>query len=126
MEVVLYGITNCDQVRKARTWLTAAGVTYRFHDFRSAGLDPDRLAQWLRRMPWDSLLNRKGTTWRKLDERNRQAVTDQLSAQSAMLADLRIIKRPVLEHGERLLVGFSEPLYRSFFGQSESQVPHDP
>jgi arsenate reductase len=77
-------------------------------------------------MPWDSLLNRKGTTWRKLDERNRQAVTDQLSAQSAMLADLRIIKRPVLEHGERLLVGFSEPLYRSFFGQSESQVPHDP
>lgn len=114
-ETVLYGIAQCDQVRKARAWLNAEGIAYRFHDFRLDGLDASMLDRWLRRVPWDALLNRRGTSWRKLDERQRLAVTDQLSARAAMLAEPLLVKRPVVEHAERLLLGFAEPIYVSFF-----------
>ncbi len=113
--IVLYGIAQCDQVRKARTWLATAGFAYRFHDYRAEGLDEALLDCWLRRLPWDALLNRRGTSWRRLDERQRLAVTDQLSARAAMLAEPLLVKRPVVAHGERLLVGFSQPLYHAFF-----------
>jgi Spx/MgsR family transcriptional regulator len=112
---VLYGIAQCDQVRKAKALLNAAGIAYRFHDFRVDGLDGALLDRWLQRLPWDALLNRRGTSWRKLDERQRLAVTDQMSARAAMLAEPLLVKRPVIEHEERLLIGFAEPLYLSFF-----------
>jgi Spx/MgsR family transcriptional regulator len=120
---VIYGIANCDQVRKARAWLTSAGIAYRFHDYRLAGLESERLSIWLQRVPWDALLNRRGTTWRKLDERERLAVTDQLSAQALMLAEPRLIKRPVLEWDDRILLGFSEALYEAFFAAHRGDSP---
>ena len=117
--ITVFGIPNCDQVRKARAWLQAAGYGYRFHDFRVDGLQAELLATWLRHVPWDSLLNRRGTTWRRLDESRRAAVTDQLSATELMLAEPTLVKRPVLQQGQKTLVGFSEPLYRSFFGPND-------
>lgn len=114
--ITVFGIPNCDQVRKARAWLQSAGYGYRFHDFRADGLQAELLAGWLRHVPWDSLLNRRGTTWRRLPESRRLAVTDQLSATELMLAEPTLVKRPVLQQGQKTLVGFSEPLYRSFFG----------
>lgn len=121
--IVLYGIAQCDQVRKAKAWLAAAGIAYRFHDYRVSGLDAALLDRWLQRLPWDALLNRRGTSWRRLDERQRLAVTDQRSARDALLAEPLLVKRPVLEDGERLLLGFSEPLYESFFSAAPSQEP---
>lgn len=115
-EVVVYGIENCDQVRKARAWLRAHGCAHRFHDFRRDGLDADRLAGWLGRVPWDSLLNRRGLAWRKLDPARRAEVTDAASAAELMLADPTLVKRPVLEHADGIVVGFSETVYDSLFG----------
>ncbi len=115
-EVVVFGIENCDQVRKARAWLRAHGIAFRFHDFRKDGLDAQRLSGWLGRVPWDSLLNRRGLAWRKLDPQRRAAITDQASAAELMLADPTLVKRPVLQAGDRIIVGFSEPLYAGVFG----------
>lgn len=116
---ILYGIENCDQVRKARQWLRQQGVDARFHDFRKDGLAPETLQRWLSRIPWDSLLNRRGLAWRKLDAGRRMQVVDQASAAELLLSDPTLVKRPVLEAGERLLVGFSEPAYRAAFGAQQ-------
>ena len=121
--ITVFGIPNCDQVRKARAWLQSAGYQYRFHDFRADGLQAELLANWLRHVPWDSLLNSRGTTWRRLPESKRLAVTDQLSAVELMLSEPTLVKRPVLQQGQKTLVGFSEPLYRAFFGPQDSE-PH--
>lgn len=111
--IVVHGIENCDQVRKARAWLKAHGVDYRFHDFRRDGLTAQMLGDWLAHVPWDALLNRRGLTWRRLDAAQRGSIVDQASAIELMLREPTIIKRPVLQAGESLLVGFSEPLYVS-------------
>jgi len=115
-EVVVFGIETCDQVRRARAWLRGHGIEFRFHDFRKDGLDAHRLSIWLGRVPWDSMLNRRGLAWRKLDPQRRAAITDQTSAAELMLADPTLIKRPVLQAGDRIIVGFSEPLYAGVFG----------
>ena len=117
---VVYGIENCDQVRKARSWLRAHAIEARFHDFRRDGLSADMLERWLAHLPWDALLNRRGQAWRKLDLQQRACVVDKASAVEAMLAEPTLVKRPVVEVGEHLLVGFSEPSYRAAFG-SESK-----
>jgi len=114
-QAVLYGIENCDQVRKARQWLRAHAVDVRFHDFRRDGLSDAILRRWLVRLPWDALLNRRGLAWRRLDPARRAQVVDQASAIEALLADPTLVKRPVLEADERLLVGFSEPAYAAAF-----------
>ena len=108
---VLYGIDTCDQVRKARQWLKARGVAYRFHDLRRDGLTPETLSRWMSRVPWDALLNRRGLTWRGLDASVKASVVDQASATELMLGEPTLIKRPVLETPEGLLVGFSETVY---------------
>lgn len=117
-EPVVHGIENCDQVRKARAWLRAHRCPHRFHDFRREGLDAAQLAGWLGRVPWDSLLNRRGLAWRKLDPERRAQVTDAASAAELMLADPTLIKRPVLEYEGGIVVGFSETVYDSLFGAS--------
>jgi arsenate reductase len=114
--VRLYGIESCDQVRRARQWLRARGVSVHWHDFRRDGLDSARLASWTSRLPWDALLNRRGLTWRQLPSDERAAVVDATSATELMLRQPTLIKRPVLELDERILVGFSEALYASVFG----------
>ncbi|TFZ05911.1 ArsC family reductase [Ramlibacter henchirensis] len=97
MSITLYGIANCDTVRKARAWLDGQGVGYAFHDFKKAGVPQDRLAGWSRAVGWDKLVNRQGTTWRKLDAAQQQGVRDEASARELMLAQPSVIKRPVVE-----------------------------
>ena len=114
-EVVVFGIENCDQVRKARAWLRARSIEYRFHDLRRDGLDAQRLSLWLGRVPWDSLLNRRGMSWRRLDAARRAAVTDQASASELMLEEPLLVKRPVLQMPDQIVIGFSELLYAGLF-----------
>jgi len=114
-DVIVYGIEACDQVRKARAWLRTHDVPFRFHDFRADGLQAALLARWMGHLPWDALLNRRGLTWRQLDPSHKACVVDQASACELMLAHPTLIKRPVLEAGDRIVVGFSEPIYRNLF-----------
>ncbi|MEZ5650619.1 MAG: ArsC family reductase [Burkholderiaceae bacterium] len=109
--VTVYGIANCDQVRKARRLLDARGISYRFHDFRRDGLSEQILADWMRHLPWNALLNRRGRSWRELDDGARRAVVDERSAREAMLESPLLIKRPVLVAGDHVLVGFSTETY---------------
>jgi arsenate reductase len=107
MAVTVYGISNCDQVRKTLGWLRENGIEYRFHDFRADGIERAMLERWCTRLPWNSLLNRRGLTWRSVDESARAQVVDQTSAIDLMLAHPTLIKRPVVEFADRLLLGFS-------------------
>jgi Spx/MgsR family transcriptional regulator len=93
----LYGISNCDTVKKARAWLAEHGVIVQFHDFRKQGVPEDRLDHWLALAGWEKLLNRQGTTWRKLDDASKACIADARSARALMLAQPSIIKRPVVE-----------------------------
>lgn len=109
--VTLYGIKNCDTVKKARRWLTEQNVAHRFHDFRVDGLDEQRLAAWVRQLGWETVLNGRGTTWHALSDAQRAQVVDEGSAISAMLAQPALIKRPVLETAGAVRVGFSKEEY---------------
>ena len=107
MAITLYGIPNCDTVKKARAWLHANGRDAVFHDFKKAGVPEDRLDAWLAAIGWERLLNRKGTAWRALDESLREGVVDAVSARAVMLAHASTIKRPVVEWGDgSVSVGF--------------------
>jgi Spx/MgsR family transcriptional regulator len=107
MTITLYGIPNCDTVKKARQWLAAQSRDAAFHDFKKAGVPPDRLDAWLHSAGWERLLNRKGTAWRALDEAQRDAVVDAASARQVMLAHASTIKRPVVEWPDgAITVGF--------------------
>lgn len=107
---VLYGIKACDTMKKACAWLDEQGVAYRFHDYKSAGIDRARLEKWCAEHGWQVVLNRAGTTFRKLDD-TQKADLDQARAIELMLAQPSMIKRPVLDFGERSLVGFKPDLY---------------
>jgi len=111
----LYGIANCDTVKKARAWLTERGVACRFHDFKKEGVDSAALRAWCEALGWEKLLNRQGTTWRKLDAATQQGVTDSASARQLMSLQPSLIKRPVVNWGEgtnqRLTVGFDAAVW---------------
>ena len=106
MTNTLYGIPNCDTVKKARAWLQAHGIEHDFHDYKKQGVPLPRLDAWMRAVGWEALLNRKGTTWRKLDAAQQAAVHDAASARELMAAQASVIKRPVVEHPGGVLVGF--------------------
>lgn len=106
MTLTLYGIPNCDTVKKARAWLQAHGVEHVFHDYKKQGVPLTRLDAWMRVGGWEALVNRKGTTWRQLDPAQQAAVRDAASARELMVAQASVIKRPVVEHPGGLLVGF--------------------
>ncbi|HCS13059.1 MAG: ArsC family reductase [Zetaproteobacteria bacterium CG06_land_8_20_14_3_00_59_53] len=112
--VVIYGIKNCDTMKKAMRWLGDAGVSYRFHDYRKDGVDADRLAAWCTSLGWESLLNRRGTTWRNLDDALKQGV-DEVRAIALMLQHPALIRRPVLEAFACIEVGFSPDRYAALF-----------
>ena len=95
--ILVYGISNCDSVKKARAWLTERAVAHEFHDFKKLGVPGDRLAAWEREVGWEKLLNRQGTTWRKLDAAAQAGISDAASAMALMQAQPSIIKRPVIE-----------------------------
>jgi Spx/MgsR family transcriptional regulator len=103
----LYGIPNCDTVKRARDWLATRGVAHEFHDFKKAGVPADRLAAWVAAAGWERVLNRQGTTWRKLDPALQASVVDAASAQALMRTQASVIKRPVVEWDDgRITVGF--------------------
>lgn len=108
--VVIYGIRNCDTVKKARRWLDAHGVVYEFHDYKVAGVDPQRLARWCAERGWEVMLNRAGTTYRRLPEADKVGL-DCAGAIALMLAQPSMIKRPVLEYGGEMLLGFDPDAY---------------
>jgi len=116
MTTTLYGIPNCDTVKKARTWLADNGHAVDFHDFKKQGLDRVTVARWLEQLDWEVLVNRKGTTWRKLSDERRASIVDKASALELMLENPSVIKRPVLEGGGPLSVGFSADQYAARFG----------
>lgn len=115
MAIILYGIPNCDQVRKARAWLDEHGLPFDFHDFKKAGVSRSLIKEWLAHVAWDVLLNKKGTTWRNLPDQQKALVTDANSAIDLMLEQPSAIKRPVLSFGESIHTGFSDPLYQQIF-----------
>lgn len=108
--LTLYGISNCDTVKKAKAWLDERGIAYAFHDYKKAGIDEARLDTWIARLGWEPLLNRAGTTFRKLDDADKAGI-DTAKAKRLMLAQPSMIRRPVLERGETLFVGFKPDLY---------------
>ena len=107
----LHGIVNCDTVRKARAWLDARGIAYEWVDFRKSPPSSGDLARWSRAVGWETLLNRRGTTWRALDEATKATATDAASAIALMQARPTLIKRPVLEAGPDVVVGFAPDDY---------------
>ena len=108
--ITVYGIPNCDTVKKARVWLTDRGIPYHFHDFKKSGVPPEPLNAWLGALDWQKLVNRQGLTWRKLPLHEQAAVVDAASARTLMLAHASVIKRPVIDWGEnatpRYTIGF--------------------
>lgn len=113
--VTIYGIKNCDTMKKARAWLDQRGVAYAFHDYKAAGIDRATLEGWARKAGWEVLLNRAGTTFRKLPDAAREGLTE-ARAIGLMLDQPSMIKRPVLDIGGKLLVGFKPEQYEAAFG----------
>ncbi|MCU0450317.1 MAG: arsenate reductase [Bernardetiaceae bacterium] len=114
MTYLVYGIPNCDTVKKALAWLKARQIPYQFHDYKKQGLDPARLDGWLAQRPWDQLVNRSGTTWRQLPEGERP--TDVASARALMLRQTSVIRRPLVElDGQIVALGFAEAEYAQRF-----------
>ncbi len=112
--VTIYGIRNCDTMKKARTWLDERGLAYAFHDYKAEGIDKARLEAWAKHVGWETLLNRAGTTFRKLPEKDREHITEK-KAIALMANEPSMIKRPVLDAGGKLIVGFKPEAYAKFF-----------
>lgn len=114
MTITVYGIPNCDTVKKARTWLDARGVAYTFHDYKKAGADPEKLTAWVKAAGWEKVLNRAGTTFRKLADADKDGL-DADKAVRIMAANTSAIKRPIVEYPGGLLIGFKEPEWDAAF-----------
>ena len=110
--MIVYGIPNCDTVKKARTWLTAHGLAYEFHDFKKQGIMKEKLDEWCTVFGWEKVLNKKGTTWKKVAPEQQALVTSQAAAVALLSEHKSAIKRPVVEKdGQAILIGFDEELY---------------
>ncbi|MCG8671900.1 MAG: ArsC family reductase [Pseudomonadales bacterium] len=114
MSTYMYGIKNCDTIKKAKKWLEDSGVDYQFHDFRRDGLTAEKLDSWCNIVSWELLLNKRGTTWRQLPEEVKSSI-DETSAKKIMLENPAIIKRPVLEANDEVHVGFKAAEYEKLF-----------
>jgi Spx/MgsR family transcriptional regulator len=113
--ITIYGIKNCDTMKKARAWLDKHGVAYAFHDYKTVGIERERLERWAREVGWETLLNRAGTTFRKLPDNDKAAITEK-KAIALMLEQPSMIKRPVLEAKGELIVGFKPETYDAALG----------
>jgi arsenate reductase (glutaredoxin) len=114
--ITVYGIPNCDSVKKARVWLTDHGVDYAFHDFKKQGVPAEALDQWLAAVGWEVLVNRKGTTWRQLDAAVQSRVQDNASAKALMLEHASVIKRPIVVKGKDVTVGVNPESWTNVLG----------
>jgi len=112
--ITLYGIKNCDTVKKSRTWLDTHGIDYEYHDFREDGLDEDAVAAWIEELGWQNLLNRRSPSWKALDEQSRLNMDDE-AARKAVLSHPTLIKRPLLDTGQQRYTGFSAASYVKIF-----------
>ena len=112
--MILYGISNCDTVKKAKNWLETNNIDYRFHDFRKQGLESEIVQDWLNQIPWDQLLNKRSTTWRNLDPEVQQSVNAETVVQ-LLVANPTLIKRPVLTVNGIINIGFNADTYRGIF-----------
>ena len=110
----LYGIKNCDTIKKARLWLTTNNVDYRFHDYQTEGLSPELLRAWCKLWGWEKLINKRGTTWARLPDSAKVGL-DEAKAQALMLKNTSLVKRPILDKAGKLLLGFDEQEYQAFF-----------
>ena len=115
--VTIYGIKNCDTMKKARAWLDKHGVEYAFHDYKTAGIERERMEKWAKKAGWETIINRAGLTFKKLPDKDKEGVTEK-KAIALMLAQPSMIKRPVLDlGGGKLLVGFAPELYKNAFAR---------
>lgn len=110
--MIVFGIKNCDTVKKARRWLDDNGIDYQFHDFRKDGLDKSTIEGWLESVEWEVLLNKRGTTWRKLDDPRKENLNQDVAVE-LMLENPTLIKRPVLVNASDVIVGFNEDSYQT-------------
>lgn len=110
MALTMFGIANCDTIKRAKSWLNAEGIAFDFHDYKKSGVDPDLLRTWVTELGWEILLNRAGTTFRALPDADKQNINDE-KAVALMLANPSMIKRPVLDIGGRRIVGFKPEVY---------------
>ncbi len=116
MPITIYGIKNCDTMKKARAWLDAQGVSYVFHDYKTQGVEKAQLAAWCNELGWETLLNRAGTTFRALPDSDKQSLTE-TKAIALMCAQPSMIKRPVLDLASKLIVGFKPEIYAAAFSK---------
>lgn len=114
--VKVYGIKNCSTVKKALDWLDAHGVAYEFQDFKKWGVAEERLAAWADALGWEALVNKRGTTWKQLDAEVQNSVVDAASAFPVLMEKTSMIKRPVVEVGDQVILGFDEAKYTEVFG----------
>ena len=113
---ILYGIPNCGTVKKATNWLKANNVPFEWHDYKKSGISADKVTEWLTQQPWEKLINRAGTTWKKLSEQEKAAVTNNATAIELMTRQTSLIKRPILEiDGQIVAVGFDADTYAALY-----------
>ena len=113
--ITLYGIPNCDMTQKALGWFKANKIDVTFHDYKIAGITKGKLSDWCKKKSWEVLLNKRSTTWRSLSATEQEKITNQAAAINLMMENNSIIKRPVIEYGDQLLVGFNEEEYKKAF-----------
>ena len=113
----VYGIPNCNTVKKARTWLEQNGVEYNFHDYKKKGITPEKIQFWFKQFPWEKLVNKAGTTWKSLSDEEKELVQNEKSAIELMVLKTSVIKRPIIEGyaGKAVVIGFSEKEYEEIF-----------
>ena len=109
----IYGIKNCDTMKKATTWLSENNVDFEFHDYKKSGISQDKIHEWLTQKPWEVLINRAGTTWKKLSDEEK--ATDEISATKLMMAKPSMIKRPIIENDKIVVMGFNSDTYEQIF-----------
>lgn len=112
--ITLYGIKNCDTVKKARKWLDTHAIDYRFHDFREDGLEADQVNRWLQELGWEKVVNKRSTTWKQLSQQQRDTMSEQ-NAINIILEQPTLIKRPLLDLGNKRTVGFKDTEYQALF-----------
>ena len=112
--MIIYGISNCDTVKKAKLWLDSQNIDYRFHDFRKDGIDSDIINGWLKTISWDKILNKRSTTWRTLDSSIQQAVNES-NVVDLLVKNPTLIKRPVVDVNDIITIGFNSDTYQGIF-----------
>ena len=114
-KIILYGIPNCDTTKKAMVWLQKNNIDFWFHDYKLQGISKEKLDDWCNKQGWETIFNKRSTTWRELPEAEQLKVTNQAAAIKVMLVNNSIIKRPVIEYNGKIMLGFNEAIYKNAF-----------